>query len=69
MVYDDIEYQQNSKCGIVSSESHGSGELSIIHHKHEAGEYEDAGCAVKNGFKQQEHQVKGCQRILICPVP
>ena len=50
MVYDDIEYQQNSKCGIVSSESHGSGKLSIIHHKHETGEYEDPGCAVKDGF-------------------
>ena len=35
MVYDNIEYHQKSKCGIVSSESHGSGKLSIIHHKHE----------------------------------
>ena len=69
MVYDDIEYQKNSKSGIVSSDSHESRELSIIHHKHEDGEHEDAWCAIKDGFEQQEHQVKGCQRFLICPVP
>ena len=68
MVYDDIEYQKNSKSGIVSSDSHESRELSIIHHKHEDGEYKDAWCAIKDGFQEQEHQVGRSQRTLLCSV-
>lgn len=49
-----VKHKKNCKSGVVSDDSLGAGELSIIHYVQPGGKEKDSRNTIKHGLEQQE---------------
>ena len=64
-----VEEDQDHEGGVVGDDGPGAAELSLVLHVEPSAEQHNSRHAVQGGLHQQEHQVQGCEGVLLCPVP
>ena len=69
LVEDSVEDHQQQEGGVVSEDSLGAAELSVIDHVQPGAEQQDPAHTVKGGLQKEEHHVDEGEGALLCPVP